>query len=126
MFETNPIRPPDRQAGSWLELIVQNEPNFRAHGWGERRGVNAQNEPNLAPVSRDGHIRADLGPRPGSMVQNKPNFPAGAGLGDEGVLYKQTQFFDFGLRIVRNEPNVRQDKLGKEDVHEYFVNGNLE
>ena len=27
---------------------------------------------------------------------------------------------------AQNEPNVRQDKLGKEDVHEYFVNGNLE
>ena len=26
---------------------------------------------------------------------------------------------------MRNKPNVRQDKLGKEDVHEYFMSGNL-
>ena len=27
--------------------------------------------------------------------------------------------------IVQNKPNVRQDKLGKEDVREYVMNGNL-
>jgi hypothetical protein len=38
-----------------------------------------------------------------------------------GVLYKQTQF----PADVRNKANVRQDKLGKEDVHGYVLNGNL-
>ena len=47
----------------------------------------------------------------GAMLQNEPNFQA------DGIPQYSTIPPFHSLPIVRNEANVRQDKLGKEEVH---------
>ena len=59
--------------------------------------------------------------RRGPIMQNE------AKLGQTGVFggWRSRGWGDLAGKWRENEPNVRQDKLGKEDVHGQFVSRNL-